>query len=100
MWWRVVRFLEKRHVTANMRRPVPVGRPVVVKAGSSSLVDGPEGLNLSASARTVDHVTRMWERGYPTLLVSSGAVAAGLPVLGLDRRPEDVPSLQVAAAVG
>lgn len=91
---------EKRYVTANVRRPVPKGRAIVVKAGSSSLVHGPEGLNESALKRTVDHVTRMWGRGYPTLLVSSGAVAAGLPVLGIDRRPDDVPRLQVAAAVG
>ncbi|MFV1960197.1 MAG: glutamate 5-kinase [Acidimicrobiia bacterium] len=87
-------------MTANARRPVPGGHPVVVKAGSSSLVHGPEGLNVTALARTVDHVVQMWDRGYPTLLVSSGAVAAGLPVLGMDRRPEDVPRLQVAAAVG
>jgi glutamate 5-kinase len=74
--------------------------PVVMKAGSSSLVQQSGELDLEALARTADLVAGMWRQGYPTLLVSSGAVAAGLPVLGLDRRPKDVPGLQVAAAVG
>jgi glutamate 5-kinase len=74
--------------------------PVVIKAGSSSLVHRSGELDGEALARTADLVARMWDLGYPTLLVSSGAVAAGLPALGLDRRPKDVPGLQVAAAVG
>jgi len=82
------------------RHRIPVGMPVVMKAGSSSLVQQSGELDLEALARTADLVAGMWRQGYPTLLVSSGAVAAGLPVLGLDRRPKDVPGLQVAAAVG
>jgi glutamate 5-kinase len=74
--------------------------PVVMKAGSSSLVQRSGELDAEALASTADLVAGMWELGYPTLLVSSGAVAAGLPALGLDRRPKDVPGLQVAAAVG
>jgi glutamate 5-kinase len=42
----------------------------------------------------------LWDRGHPTVLVSSGAVAAGWPALRLARRPRDVPGLQAAAAVG
>jgi len=82
------------------RHQIPVGMPVVMKAGSSSLVQRTGELDLEALARTADLVAAMWSAGYPTILVSSGAVAAGLPVLGLDRRPKDVPGLQVAAAVG
>lgn len=82
------------------RRRIPVGMPVVMKSGSSSLVQRTGELDLEALARTVDLVAGMWALGYPTLLVTSGAVAAGLPVLGLNRRPRDVPGLQVAAAVG
>jgi glutamate 5-kinase len=79
---------------------VRAGLPVVVKAGSSSLVKDtgaldPEGLELAVS-----HVAGMWREGHPTLLVSSGAVAAGIPALGLSGRPRDVPGLQAAAAVG
>ena len=82
------------------RRRIPAGMPVVMKSGSSSLVQRSGELDLEALARTVDLVAGMWALGYPTLLVTSGAVAAGLPVLGLNRRPRDVPGLQVAAAVG
>lgn len=82
-----------------MRRPAPTGRPVVVKVGSSSLT-GPGGLEEPAVAGIVTQVAELWERGSPGVLVSSGAVAAGLPGLRLERRPADIPSLQAAAAVG
>lgn len=81
-------------------RPIPTGTPVVVKAGSSSLVLESGELDPDALERTVDQIAGMWDQGHPALLVSSGAVAAGLPALGLDRRPRDVPGLQAAAAVG
>jgi glutamate 5-kinase len=83
-----------------MRHATPPGRPVVVKAGSSSLVLDSGELDPHSLQRTVDHVAAMWGAGHPTVLVSSGAVAAGLPALGLHGRPKDVPGLQAAAAVG
>jgi len=83
-----------------MRRPVVAGAPVVVKVGSSSLAQDAGGLDEAAVGRVVAQVHRLWELGHPTILVSSGAVAAGLPALGLTRKPTDLPGLQVAAAVG
>ncbi len=82
------------------RHPIASGSPVVVKAGSSSLVRESGELDSDSLERTVALVAGMWELGHPTLLVSSGAVAAGLPVLGLERRPMDAPGFQVAAAIG
>ena len=82
------------------RRPAPTGQPVVVKVGSSSLASVSGGLDHAALRSVVDQVVELWSLGHPTVLVSSGAVAAGLLELGLDRRPADVPGLQVAAAVG
>ncbi len=82
------------------RRPVAPGRPVVLKVGSSSLVGGHGRLDPSALLGVVKQVVDLWSFGYPTVLVTSGAVAAGLPELGLAGRPGDVPSLQAAAAVG
>lgn len=82
------------------RRPITAGKPVVIKAGSSSLVLESGELDPDSLQRTVDHVADMWDGGHPTVLVSSGAVAAGLPALRLGRRPRDVPGLQAAAAVG
>jgi glutamate 5-kinase len=72
----------------------------VVKIGSSSLAPVTGGLDERAVTRIVEQIDALWGRGHPTVLVSSGAVAAGLPALGLTERPRDVPSLQVAAAVG
>ncbi len=82
------------------RHPIAPGAPVVIKAGSSSLVRENGELDADSLGRTVDLVSGMWEQGHPTLLVTSGAVAAGLPVLGLERRPMDAPGFQVAAAIG
>lgn len=82
------------------RRPAPAGQPVVVKVGSSSLTSEHGGLNAAALGAIVDQVAELWSSGHPTVLVSSGAVAAGLLELGLKRRPADVPDLQAAAAVG
>jgi glutamate 5-kinase len=73
---------------------------VVVKLGTSLLV-GPRGTMrrsiLRARTREIGEVVRA---GEPTVVVSSGAIALGLPHLGLDRRPHAVPMLQAASALG
>jgi glutamate 5-kinase len=75
-------------------------RPVVVKLGSS-LVAGPRGRVrrslLRERAREIGDVVRS---GTPVCVVSSGAIALGLPRLGLDRRPRGLPRLQAASALG
>lgn len=83
-----------------MRHPVGPGGVVVVKVGSSSLTGPGGGLDRDRLVGVVEQVAASWAAGHPTVLVTSGAIAAGLPALGLDRRPTDVPGLQVAAAVG
>ncbi len=83
-----------------MRRPMPPGGVLVVKIGSSSLVRLDTGLDPVAMERAVSHVARAMSEGHPTVLVTSGAVAAGLPALGISDRPSDLVGLQVAAAVG
>jgi glutamate 5-kinase len=82
------------------RRPAPAGKPIVVKVGSSSLASESGGLSSAALSSIVDQVSELWSIGHPTVLVSSGAVAAGLLELGIERRPTQVPDLQAAAAVG
>ena len=83
-----------------MRRPAQPGRPVVVKVGSSSLTGEDGTLSAAAVARTARQVAGVMDLGFPAVLVSSGAVAAGFPRMGLRRRPTDLPGLQAAAAVG
>jgi glutamate 5-kinase len=80
-------------------RPPTEVRRLVVKVGSSSLVDA-EG---HSSRRKLSKVTRDLAavgEGRGCVLVSSGAIAAGLAPLQLARRPRDMPGLQAAAAVG
>lgn len=76
------------------------GSPVVVKIGSSSLVNPGGAIDSEAVDRAVSNVEAAWGMGHPTVLVTSGAVAAGLPSMGLSERPGDLPGLQVAAALG
>ena len=64
------------------------------------LVDDSYRLDESRIALLVGQIVRVRESGRQVVLVSSGAIAAGLPDLKLDRRPTDLPSLQAAAAMG
>ncbi len=82
------------------RTAVAAGRPVVVKIGSSSLATPGGGVDEARLTAFVAQVEGLWRLGHPTVVVTSGAIAAGLPALGLERRPRHLPSLQVAAAVG
>ena len=83
-----------------MRHPIEPGRPVVVKIGSSSLTTSGGLIDENAIDRVASQLAWLRQTGHPTVLVSSGAVAAGLPALGVIARPDDLPGLQAAAAVG
>lgn len=83
-----------------MRRPARSGSPIVVKIGTSSLTSGAVGIDPDAISRVAANVEASWATGHPTVLVTSGAIAAGLPAMGLAERPRDIPGLQVAAALG
>ncbi|MDQ3955069.1 MAG: glutamate 5-kinase, partial [Actinomycetota bacterium] len=73
---------------------------LVVKVGTASLV-GPDGeLDEARVTSLCDDVAIAKNRNIDVVLVSSGAIAAGLRPLGLRSRPGDIPSLQAAAAVG
>lgn len=75
-------------------------RNVVVKVGSSTLT-GPDGrIDRELLRSLVSQIAEMAERGDRTVLVSSGAIAAGVEALGLASRPCDMPTLQATAAVG
>lgn len=73
---------------------------VVVKVGSSLVTDDGQGLNLEAISRWAGQIARLHTMGKQVLLVSSGAIAAGMQRLGWSRRPQQVHELQAAAAVG
>ncbi|MBV7433344.1 glutamate 5-kinase [Dermabacteraceae bacterium TAE3-ERU5] len=74
---------------------------VVIKIGSSSLVGEDGALNLERMAE-VARCAAHWQKssGAAVTLVSSGAIAAALPVLGFRERPRELATQQVLAAVG
>ncbi|GAA2115305.1 glutamate 5-kinase [Nocardioides bigeumensis] len=85
---------------ADQRPDVVAARRVVVKVGSSSLTTAEGGIDPERVRRLVDVLASVRARGVEVVLVSSGAIAAGLAPLGLARRPAALAAQQAAAAVG
>ena len=85
-----------------MTRREVVGRAtrVVVKVGSSSLTTAAGGIDPDRVRSLVDALAGVRARGAEVVLVSSGAIAAGLAPLSLARRPRDLATQQAAASVG
>lgn len=78
------------------RSEIPQASRIVIKVGSSSITGERESqLNLVTNALATAHA-----RGQEVVLVSSGAIATGVPLLGIDARPTDLATQQAAAAVG
>jgi glutamate 5-kinase len=78
------------------REDAASARRVVVKVGSSSI----SGANVGQIEMLVDALAQAHAAGTEIILVSSGAIASGLPFLDLDERPTDLATQQAAAAVG
>jgi glutamate 5-kinase len=73
---------------------------IVVKVGSSILTCPEAGIDRDYVADLVAQLCTLREKGWQVVLVSSGAISAGLQRLGVAERPTDMPSLQAAASVG
>ncbi len=73
---------------------------VVVKVGTSSVTNELGELDHLALKKLCNDVVAARQAGHRVVLVLSGAVAAGMPALGLHERPTDVGTLQAIAAVG
>jgi glutamate 5-kinase len=85
---------------ADRSERVATARRVVVKVGSSSLTTTEGGIDPVRVRRLVRVLADARLRGVEIVLVSSGAIAAGLAPLALKRRPRALPAQQAAAAVG
>ncbi|GAA2023866.1 hypothetical protein GCM10009819_03330 [Agromyces tropicus] len=83
-------------MTGLTRDGIASARRIVVKVGSSSI----SGENVGQIAPLVDALAAAHERGAEVMLVSSGAIATGMPYLQLDARPDDLATQQAAASVG
>ena len=75
-------------------------RKVVLKVGTRLLTDMGDVSKAQRVQQLIDAVTRLRERGLDVILVSSGAIGAGMSVLGTATRPSALPQLQAHAAVG
>ncbi|MDX1475116.1 MAG: glutamate 5-kinase [Reinekea sp.] len=76
------------------------GKRWVVKIGSALLTNDGQGLDVERIAQWVVQMAELKQRGVEIVLVSSGAVAAGMARLGWSDRPDTMELLQAAAAVG
>jgi glutamate 5-kinase len=74
--------------------------PVVVKLGSSVVAEDSGELRLSVVARVIEEVAALHREGVDVVVVTSGAIARGMRLLGMTGRPAAVEDLQAASAVG
>lgn len=72
----------------------------IVKVGTGVLTNDDGTLDGSSIVRLVTHLSALKQSGISVVLVSSGAVGAGVPILGLTSYPKDIATRQAAAAVG
>src|SRR4030067_1658287 len=73
---------------------------LVIKIGSNILASAEQGLNTKRLHAITKDISNIVDRGYEAVIVSSGAIAAGLKKLGLKEKPKDRNLKQAAAAIG
>ncbi|NLO89271.1 MAG: glutamate 5-kinase [Clostridia bacterium] len=82
------------------RKILEGAKRAVIKLGTSSITRENGLLDMEKMEKLVNEITTVMDRGIEVILVSSGAVGAGIGRLGLEERPKTVPEKQAAAAVG
>jgi glutamate 5-kinase len=82
------------------REVVASARTLVVKVGTNVLSRADDTLNVEQIEALAAQFDRVLKTGRKVVVVSSGAVGAGMGILGLRKRPTDLPHLQAAAATG
>ena len=83
-----------------LRTQISKAKRIVVKVGSSSLTTAEGGIDTQRVNLIVDALAKHKNAGHEIVLVSSGAIAAGLSPLGLSARPKDLALQQAVASVG
>ena len=75
-------------------------KKIVIKLGSSIVTNDGDGLNEECLSSLIKQISILSSQNKKIILVSSGAIAAGLRKLGIKKRPKVISELQSAAAVG
>ncbi len=83
-----------------MRKRISEARRLVIKVGSALVTNNGAGLARDALAEWARQIAALNSAGRQVILVSSGAIAAGMQTLGWKERPQAIHELQAAAAVG
>lgn len=92
--------MEKGENEMDARESLKVAKRIVVKVGTSTLAYGPGRMNLYNIEHLVRGLVDMANEGREMILVSSGAIAAGLGRFGMTEKPDSIPEKQAIAAVG
>ena len=82
------------------RAAVRTARSVVVKIGTTALTTPTGEFDTARLQRLADAIEARMAAGSDVVIVSSGAIAAGMEPLGLSKRPKDLATKQAAASVG
>jgi glutamate 5-kinase len=84
---------DKRRCLKNIKK-------MVIKIGSSSLTLETGGLDRANIEKFVNEVSSLAKRGIEVIIVTSGAIAAGLEDLNISKKPQEITLLQAAASIG
>jgi len=84
----------------NKRLDITNSKCWVIKIGSSSITANGVGIDTEALHNWTTQIAKLKQQGIKVVLVSSGAVAAGMHCLGFSKRPTELNKVQSAAAVG
>ena len=87
-------------MTSAARSSIAAARSVVVKIGTTALTTPTGVFDAGRLAALVEAIESRMRAGSDVVIVSSGAIAAGIEPLGLSRRPTDLATKQAAASVG
>jgi len=73
---------------------------LVAKIGTSSITDALGVIDAAVVDNICDQLATLRAAGHEVILVSSGAVSAGVAAMGMSARPTDMPTLQAISAAG
>ncbi len=76
------------------------GNRIVIKIGTNLLADRAKGINRDRIDTIAKSVSFLQSRGKQVAIVTSGAIGAGMLLLGMKERPRAIPEKQAAAAIG
>ncbi len=91
---------EGRRIVTAHREAIRTARSLVVKVGTNALTTASGVFDAGRLAGLADAIESRMKAGTDVVIVSSGAIAAGIEPLGLTRRPKDLATKQAAASVG